>query len=376
MFDGTYYHTAPWWANAWWQWQSLGTTATASLLVCLVLAPFVLRPALAVLLVGATATLAVLMSFRLGWSLPHYYYAWQPPLILACALVLYTLVRRGGGARLAAAALGVPLVVAAAGTVYDVARLEPRDYAVVEGEFGDALRRGTVAAQATAEMRAQVPGARLVTDPVSVADLSAVIADPTAGRHRGDPITTFVRTYRTQLVLHKVDFLDVYVTRSPAERPGASRRYRSPGARHCREPHAGRTAASIEHCLARTGLEVSHVPASGSEKALIRPSSGTGVKLHAPLSGGSQAIVVVEESVAAASQAIKNLRELLVSHRRPRRACRLDGGGWVPAASQPKRSPARGSLHLVALGPRAGSPRAGTSGTCPPRRGARRPAGP
>ena len=130
VFDGAYYDTPPWWASAWWQWQSLGTPATVSMAVCFLLAPFVLRRGLAVLLVGATASFALVISFWLGWSLPHYYYAWQPPLVLTCALVLYSLARRGTGARAAAALLALPLVLASLGTVRDVARLEPRDYAV------------------------------------------------------------------------------------------------------------------------------------------------------------------------------------------------------------------------------------------------------
>ena len=65
---------------------------------------------------------------RLNYTLPYYYYAWQPQLMLLCALVLWTLLRREGLARLAAVAIAVPLVAAAVGTVRDVANARDRDF--------------------------------------------------------------------------------------------------------------------------------------------------------------------------------------------------------------------------------------------------------
>ena len=66
VFDGTLYTPSPSWSNLWWQWKSLGTPATASVTICLLLAPLVLRRALAVLLLGATLVPFAFFLFALG----------------------------------------------------------------------------------------------------------------------------------------------------------------------------------------------------------------------------------------------------------------------------------------------------------------------
>jgi hypothetical protein len=213
--------------------------------------------------------------------------------------VLYALAQRRGAARIAAAVLAVPLAVAAVGTVHEVARIQPRDYAALEHQLGDVLRRGSVSGEASAELRAQVSGVKLVPDPVGVKDLSAVIDDPTANRGRDNEISAFLRTYRSRLVLHKVDFLRVYLTpsRAAARRLGAL----SAAARAAPPPTpTGRRAAKIKRCLERAGLEVA-----------IKGGSGTGVAMHAPLSQGNQAVVVVDSSAEAAARSAHSLGEWL-----------------------------------------------------------------
>ena len=158
VFDDTLYTHSPPWANlSWGQWKSLGTPATVSVALCLLIAPFVLRRALAVLLIGATLLPFVFFAFVLGYALPHYYYDWQPAMIVTCALALYELSRRAIPYRVVAALALCPLVFAAAGTVRDVASLAPRDYTALERELGDRLG-GEVVITNTFDFDLNLPG--------------------------------------------------------------------------------------------------------------------------------------------------------------------------------------------------------------------------
>ena len=217
VFDGTLYTHSPPWANLWWQWKSLGTPATVSVALCLLIAPFVLRRALAVLLIGATLLPFVFFAFVLGYALPHYYYDWQPAMIVTCALALYELSRRAIPYRVVAALALCPLVFAAAGTVRDVASLAPRDYTALERELGDRLG-GEVVITNTFDFGFNLPGVPVTFDPAAVPGLAAVVDDTTVSSRRPNPrIANFVRRHRSKLDLHRVDFLRVYLPRSPAE---------------------------------------------------------------------------------------------------------------------------------------------------------------
>ena len=111
------------------------------------LAPFLLPRRAATVLLGAGARSCRSLFFivRLNYALPYYYYAWQPQLVLVCALVLAALVPRAGArASVAAVAIALPLVLAALGTVRDVATTEPRTSPPWPRQFrpGAARRRG------------------------------------------------------------------------------------------------------------------------------------------------------------------------------------------------------------------------------------------
>jgi Dolichyl-phosphate-mannose-protein mannosyltransferase len=214
VFDEKIYDSAPWWGNLWWQWKSLGTAASASVAISLLVAPLLLRRALAVLLLGAVLVPFAFFSFRLEYALPHYYYAWQPPLILTTALVLFQLARRGTPTRVVAAVLSVPLAIAAFGTIRDVGRLETRDYAALEHQVGDRLRAGTVAGSFGYDLLANVPGLEVARDPGDVEDLSGIIDDSSfSSRFPSPRVEAFVRAHRSELVLRRFDFIDVYLPR-------------------------------------------------------------------------------------------------------------------------------------------------------------------
>jgi 4-amino-4-deoxy-L-arabinose transferase-like glycosyltransferase len=220
VFFGHLYQRPPWWADLWWQWKSLGTPAAAAVGICLVLAPFLLSRRSAVMLFTALVVPLLFFLVRLRYALPYYYYAWQPQLMLVCALVLVALARRGRPAQLAAAALAVPLVVAGLGTVRDVGRVRARDYAAVADRLGPRLRSGAVVTwglEASNVMRAEAPYLPVTLTPVGQPNVSAVIVDPAiASRRPSPPITDYLRAHRDRLVMRRVDRLRVYLPRGSA----------------------------------------------------------------------------------------------------------------------------------------------------------------
>jgi 4-amino-4-deoxy-L-arabinose transferase-like glycosyltransferase len=226
VFFGDFYDRTPWWANLWWQWKSLGTPAAIAVACCLALAPFLL-PRRALLLLGV-ALLVPLFFFlvRLRYALPYYYYAWQPQLMLVCALVLSALATRGRIARLGAAALAVPLVVAAAGTVRDVAQAGPRDFTAAARELGPTLRSGSVVTwgfEANNIMRSVLPGATILLSPKGVKDISAIVVDPAISTRRPSvPNAAYLRANRERLVLRRFDRLRVYLPRDRTTRRSAA----------------------------------------------------------------------------------------------------------------------------------------------------------
>ena len=99
VFDGKLYEHAPWWANFWWQWKALGTPAALACSPASCVAPFLLRRGTAVLLLAPCSCPPAFLAFGLSYALPYYYYTWEPPLLLLCALVIHALLVRGGAAR-------------------------------------------------------------------------------------------------------------------------------------------------------------------------------------------------------------------------------------------------------------------------------------
>jgi hypothetical protein len=291
VFDGEIYDRAPWWGNLWWQWKSLGTAAAVSVAVSVVLAPFLLRRELVVLLLGTVLLFLAFFIGRLEYALPHYYYDWQPPLILVTALVLYQLARRGVRGQAVAAVLAIPLALAAIGTVRDVARLEPRDYALVERDLGDRLRAGTVAGSLGPDLLSNVPGLRVGAHPAQIDDLSGVIDDTTvSSRFPAPELRAFVRAHRSELERRTFDFVDVYVPRS-----AAARRTLAAESTRSSTPTITR-AEAIQRCLEDEGLAVR-----------VRDRAAASVTADVTLPGGTRAVVAVERSGRAAARTARRM---------------------------------------------------------------------
>ncbi len=220
VFFGHLYHRPPWWANFWWQWKSLGTPATISVAACVLLAPFLL-PRRALLLLGTAIAVPLLFFIvRLNYALPYYYYAWQPQLMLVCGLVLAALIARGRVGRVAAIAIALPLVVAALGTVRDVANVRERDFAAAARELGPRMRSGAVVTwglEASNILRSELPGATVVLTPDGTPNISAIVVDPTISTRRpSKEISDYLREHRRDLELRRVDRLRIYLPRNRA----------------------------------------------------------------------------------------------------------------------------------------------------------------
>jgi 4-amino-4-deoxy-L-arabinose transferase-like glycosyltransferase len=217
VFSGTFYENPPWWANFWWQWKSLGTPATVAVAACLALAPFLLAWRVLVVVGAALVVPVVFFVIQLNYALPYYYYAWQPQLLLLCALVLAALVRRGAIARVAAAAIAVPLVLVALGTLRDVATNEPKDYAAVARELGPELSDGVVVTwglEAGRVLKNELPSAQIAFDPAGVPRISGVLVDRAIAERRPVPaISKYLRAHRGELERRDFDRIEVYLPR-------------------------------------------------------------------------------------------------------------------------------------------------------------------
>jgi 4-amino-4-deoxy-L-arabinose transferase-like glycosyltransferase len=223
VFSGHLYANPPWWSNLWWQWQSLGTPAAVSVGLCLLAAPFLLPRRILIVLGVALAVPLVFFLFRLNYALPYYYYAWQPQLLLLCGLTLGAAVERRGLYRVAAALVAVPLMVAAVGTVADVAGTGAQDYKRAAQKFAPTLRDGPVVTwglEAGHVMRNELPGMQSLLDPEGLTRVSPVVVDPAISERRPAPaIEAYLRRHRSRLELRRVDRLRVYLPRDGLRRP-------------------------------------------------------------------------------------------------------------------------------------------------------------
>jgi 4-amino-4-deoxy-L-arabinose transferase-like glycosyltransferase len=220
VFFGKLYDNPPWWSNFWWQWKSLGTPASVAVGACLALAPFVLARRTVIVLGAALLIPIAFFVIELNYALPYYYYAWQPQLVLTCALVLAALVKRGGSARVAAALIAVPLVLVALGTIRDVAREKPEDYAAVGREFVPQLGHGvtvTWGLEAGRVLKNELPASQVAFNPGQLPEISGIVVDRAISTRRPAPaIAGYLRRHRRELVRRDVDRLEVYLPRSSA----------------------------------------------------------------------------------------------------------------------------------------------------------------
>lgn len=215
---GDVFDRAPWWAYAWWQWQSLGTAATVAVAVAALAAVASSPRRRAVLLVAATVAVpALYLSVAGAFGLSHYLHLWQPMLVLLATLGVVALMRRGWLARVVGVGLAATLAVVGLDTLATVATLEPRGY----GRLGEVLADRDVDGSAvvvwgqTLVTQEYLPGAQLVLAPDEASDpILAVIVDP--GTARRDPrpaVDAWLAARGDELDVVQVDHLTVHVRR-------------------------------------------------------------------------------------------------------------------------------------------------------------------
>jgi hypothetical protein len=177
---------------------------------------------LAVLLGLAVAVPFACLALLYSISLPHYYLVWMAPMTLLAALGLDALLRRGRLPAVAAAVLLLPLAVAGAGTVADVARMEPGDYRLAASQIArTGVERPAVAVAGYAPvLAAYLPGARVdASTPPSRAD--AIVIDTLQERTGGDPLRLrrWVAMHREEYEALSADHLRVFIRRAPRSSP-------------------------------------------------------------------------------------------------------------------------------------------------------------
>jgi Dolichyl-phosphate-mannose-protein mannosyltransferase len=306
VIDGKLHVQAPWWALGWYQWKSLGTAAAVSLAGTIILAPFVLKRSAAVLVVLAVLVPPVALALSVDFALPYWYYAWQPQLVLCGALVVAALVTRGGGARVIGAALAIPLAITALANVRDVARLEPRDFRVAARDLGGRLHSGTVATwDGSSPLPTYLPGLRETGNPIGVT-LSAVVVDRTVSGRRPNPaLRAFLRAHRKDFVLRRIDFLDIYLPRSPAVARRLAKAPPPPGVGPAASAESRSRSRAAARCLRSGGLAAAFPGALRSYEA---------PRMSVSLSGG-RAVVIFYDSAAEARRNRGPLGRLLAGWR-------------------------------------------------------------
>jgi hypothetical protein len=144
------------------------------------------------------------------------------PLTLLAALGLDGLLRRGRLPAVVGGALLVPLAIAAAGTVADVATMEPGDYRLAASQIaGAGVERPAVAVVGYAPVLATyLPGARVAAStPPGRAD--AIVIDPLQARTSGDPLglRRWVAAHRGDYDALRADHLRVFIRRASRSSP-------------------------------------------------------------------------------------------------------------------------------------------------------------
>jgi 4-amino-4-deoxy-L-arabinose transferase-like glycosyltransferase len=214
LLGGALYSHPPWWATAWFYQASIGISAAVAVLGLVVASLLVLERRLAVYLLVALLVPLGYIAFVSPLVLPHYYYILLPPLTLLAGLALYRLARNRTWMRVVAAAAAVPLVVAGARTVEDVATLRPRDYSATANLLQDSgLSGGSFAATGYGAplLNAYLPRAKVSDQPSGNPD--GVIIDSLIEQRLGDPgrLSAFLAANRKDYSHRKVDRLDVYL---------------------------------------------------------------------------------------------------------------------------------------------------------------------
>lgn len=220
---GTSYLHPPWWAPWWFQAEYLTRVGTAALWLLAALGAVLAwrtggaaRRGTAFLL---TALVPVVAAVSLsGLKLPHYHVAWVPLLCVLAGMGLALALPRRDAWRAVGAAAGAVLVVLAAGQLWRIATLEPRDYAALPDALAGAgveVDGATVAVWGYDHLAAEaLPDADVVAEaPRRVAGpTDVVLVDPVVAERQPDsPFASFVDELPGSAELVRVGRLDVWV---------------------------------------------------------------------------------------------------------------------------------------------------------------------
>jgi 4-amino-4-deoxy-L-arabinose transferase-like glycosyltransferase len=219
---GHVYREPPWWSDVWFMWKGVGPVATAALAALATVGALTAPRRVAMLLGLAIAVPFACLGLLYSISLPHYYLVWMAPLTLLAALGLEALLRRGRLPAVAGCALLVPLAVAGAGTVSDVATMKPGDYRLAASQIANAgLERPAVAVVGyTPVLATYLPGAPVAAStPPDRAD--AIVIDPLQERLNGDPLglRRWVAAHRGAYDALRADRLRVFIRRASRASP-------------------------------------------------------------------------------------------------------------------------------------------------------------
>ncbi len=332
---GKVYAFQPWWTHLWFERESLGWAAALALGAGGLAGLFVLPRTLALYLGSAVLIPFLFLSFVFSVKLPHYFTDWLPALTLLVALALVELARRGWVARVAAAAVAVPLLAAGIGMVTDLIRLRPGDYSAV------AARARAVGADSRTLLvlghqpvvRAHLPGATVLAGPGLVTD--AIVVDPSVARRGGDRrILSYLDSHRDEFASEKIDRLRLYVRRPPALRAG--------------EPYPASGATAVPTSTLVAAGDAGRAKLALRRAADRRPVPGTAYRLEgdavfrpsAELAPGTRYEARLAEAGAGPSR-----RPVRAGRRRPAsprwRAATARPSWWQSAAAPGRPSPAR-----------------------------------
>lgn len=217
----------PWWSGWWYQAQVLGVPGTVALWVLAMTGALRHRRRAAVVTVTLVA-LAVATALA-PLQLPHYQYAWWPPLVVLAALApvpsppqaprtgrAATAARAGTAGRVVTAGalcLLVPLAVAAADHVTDVARLRPSDYRAAAPVVRSAVP-STTPITSWAEpgaTRLVLPDQRLRTALPADGDPPVLLVEPEWARRHGYDLPRWERERTASYEEHVLGDVTVYV---------------------------------------------------------------------------------------------------------------------------------------------------------------------
>ena len=175
---GSVFERPPWWSHLWWMVEQRGIAGSIGVGAALIGLVF-LRGRTRILAFLATAVLVPLVVMSLlSVKLPHYHVAWAAPLALAAGMGIAGWWQRSERHRMGAAVAALLLIVAMAGTMVTVLRLETSNYAAAASFLENrGLEGGEIGFAGWPKVAAEyLPEANLISQPAQPPPV--VILDP------------------------------------------------------------------------------------------------------------------------------------------------------------------------------------------------------